>query len=105
MEYRVTIAIPEINEDVLTAIFDALLAAAPEMGPVMGETLPDGPTEYVLGLDSADVLPACSAAIDVFRSAVANCDTARPVDAAIVGLHAERVPDRELQEPTELQSA
>ena len=105
MEYRVTIAISEANEDVVTAIFDSLLAAAPEMGPVMGETLPDGPTDYVLGLDAADVLPACSAAVDTFRSVVADCAAARTADMAIVDLHAERVPDWELQERAELQTA
>jgi hypothetical protein len=105
MEYRVTIAISEANADVVTAIFDALLTTAPAMGPVMGETLPDGPTDYVLGLDAADVLPACSAAISVFRSALASCDAASAADSAIVGLHAERVPDSELQERPELQTA
>ena len=105
MEYRVTMAISEANEDVVTAIFDSLLEAAPEMGPVMGETLPNGPTEYVLGLDAVDVLPACSAAISVFRSAVTNCHAARVADTSIVDLHAERVPDWELQERAELQTA
>jgi hypothetical protein len=105
MEYRVTIAIPEANEELVTGIFDALLAAAPEMGPVMGETLPDGPTEYVVALDAADVLPACSAAIRVFRSALANSDAARAADTSIVDLHAARVPDSELQERPELQTA
>jgi hypothetical protein len=105
MEYRVTIAISEANEDVVTAIFDALLAAAPEMGPVMGEAIPDGPTDYVLGLEATDVLPACSAAISVFRSAVANCAAARTADTTIVDLHAERVPDRELQDWPELETA
>jgi hypothetical protein len=93
MEYRVTMA-----------IFDALLDVAPEMRPVMGETLPNGPTEYVLGLDADDVLSACTAAIGVFRSAVLDCDFARAADAAIIDVHAERVPDWELQQRSELQT-
>jgi hypothetical protein len=75
------------------------------MGPVMGETIPDVPTDYVLGLDATDVLPACSEAISVFRSAVADCATARTADTTIIDLHAERVPDRELHGVTELQTA
>jgi hypothetical protein len=101
----VTIAIPEANEERVTGIFDALLASAPDMGPVMGETLPDGPTEYVLGVDAPDVLPAGSAAIRVFRWALANCDGAREADTSIIDLHAERVPDWELQERAEVQTA
>jgi hypothetical protein len=104
MEYRVTMAISEANEGVVTAIFDALLAAAPEMGPVMGEALPDGPTEYMLGLDATDVLSACTSAIRVFRAAVADAGAVRADDAAIIDVHAERVPDWELQQRPELQT-
>ncbi|MEA2441709.1 MAG: hypothetical protein QOH76_3133 [Thermoleophilaceae bacterium] len=105
MEYRVTIAIPETNEESVTAIFDALVVTAPDMGPVMGQGLPDGPTDFVLGLDAVDVLPACSAAVAVFHSAVSSCDAARAADTTIIDLHAERVPDWELQEHPELQTA
>lgn len=104
MEYRVTMAIAEGNEDLVTAVFDALLAAAPEMGPVMDETLPDGPTRYVLALDATDVLSACAAAIRVFRAAAADAGLVRTHDAAIIDVHAERVPDWELQQRPELQT-
>jgi hypothetical protein len=105
MEHRVTIAIPETTEDVVAAIFDALLAAAPDTGLVMGQALPDGPTDYVLGLEAVDALAACTAAVTVFRAAVSLCDAAGAADSVIIGLHAERVPDWELQERTELQTA
>jgi hypothetical protein len=105
MEYRVTIAISEADEAVLMAIFDSLARVAPEMGPVMGENLPDGPSEYLLALDAADVLGACINAVEVFRSVVAHCRAAHAADTAIVDLHAERVPDWELQERPELQTA
>jgi hypothetical protein len=105
MEYRVTIAIAEIDEDVVTAIFDALLVSAPESGPVMGRARPEGPTDYVLGLEADDAPAASMAAVEAFGSAVAGCESARSADATIVALHAERVPDRELDKRPELQTA
>jgi hypothetical protein len=105
MEYRVTIAVAESVEDTVVGIFDALTTAAPDLGPVMGETFPDGPTEYVLGLDATDALVACVSAVDIFRSAVASCASACGADTSIVDLRAERVPDWELQERTDLQTA
>jgi hypothetical protein len=105
MEYRVTIAISEADEAPLMAILDSLERAVPEMGPVMGENLADGPTEYLLALDAVDALAACVEAVGVFRSSIAGCDTVAAADTVIVDLHAERVPDWELQERSELQTA
>jgi hypothetical protein len=105
MEHMVTIAIPEMNEDVVLAIFDALLAGAPDAGTVMGQKLPDGPTDYMLGLDAVDAHAASEGVVDIFRRAVDGCPAARGADVTIIDLHAERVPDWELEESSELQTA
>jgi hypothetical protein len=105
MEYRVTIAIPESNERLTVPIFEALLKESPEVGPVMDYAMPDGPTHYTMGLDTADAHAASEAVVDIFRRAVDGCPAAHGADVTIIDLHAERVPDWELEESSELQTA
>jgi hypothetical protein len=105
MDYRVTIAIPESDDAAVEAIFDALLEVAPASGPVMGQTVPDGPTDYVMTFEADDVLLASTTAVDSFQSAVAKSRVARTADAAIIDLHVERVRDSELQGSAEFQTA
>jgi hypothetical protein len=105
MEHMVTIAIPERDEDLTMPIFDALVRDSRELGAVMGYALTGGPTDYVVGLDAIDAYEAAMEAVDIFRAVVAGVPEAAEADVTIVGLHAERVPDWELEESSELQTA
>ena len=105
MEYRVTIAIAEVDEAALGAIFDALLEEAPASGPVMGQKVPDGPTDYVMSFEADDVLRASAMAVASFRSAVVKSCLGRTADAVITDMHVERITDSELQDRPEFQTA
>jgi hypothetical protein len=99
MEYRVTIDIPSADEAFALPIFEALMRAHPEVGPVMDLQLPDGPTSFLMGLDAKNSLAASSAILTIFREAVATCGKSDAAEASVIDLHAEVAPADELEEP------
>jgi hypothetical protein len=105
MEHRVTIAIPEADERLAAPIFEAMMREHPEVGPVMDLQFPDGPTTFLMALDAADPHAAILTVVDHFRAAVGSSGVSEMANTTIVDLHAERVPDSELEDRTEFQTA
>src|SRR3954451_17912359 len=77
MEYWVTIAIPNVEEALAEAIFEALIHEDAESGAVMDIELASGRTTFVLGIEADDPLAASSVGVEVFGEALAGAGAHR----------------------------
>src|SRR3954451_15857434 len=96
MEYWVTIAIPNVEEALAEAIFEALIHEDAESGAVRDIELASGRTTFVLGIEGDEPLGGSSVGGELFGEPLAGAGTHRSGRVKIIDVHAEFAPADEL---------